>query len=329
VAIRHSWRGLVAGALFGLTASVSLAQSDARPYRIGYLVTGGAVSFPLSVEPFKRGMRELGYREGSDFVLELRSAEGKNERLPALAADLAQKNVKVIVTSSTPATRAAMQATRAIPIVFANSADPVATKLVTSLARPGGNVTGLSNIVADLGQKQLELLQVAFPHVAKVGVLLNPDNETNFLIAKDVQAAAGRSSIAVVPIEARDRAGIDTAFATLRREDVQALIVCLEPFFVQQRRQIAELATKNRVATMFGGSGHVEAGGLFSYGPDITDNFRRAAGYVDRILKGAKPGDLPIEQPAKFELLINLRTAKTLGIAIPQDLRLRADRVVE
>ena len=315
--------------MLGLAASVALAQSDARPYRIGYLVTGGAVSFPLSVEPFKRGMRDLGYKEGADFVLELRTAEGKNERLPALAADLARQNVKVIVTSSTPATRAVMQATRTIPIVFANSADPVATKLVTSLARPGGNVTGLSNIVADLGQKQLEMLQAALPALSKVGVLLNPDNETNFLVAKDVQTAARRSSIPIVAIEARDRAGIDAAFATFAREGIQALIICLEPVFIQHRRQIAELAIRNRIATMFGGSGHVEAGGLFSYGPDIADNFRRAAGYVDRILKGAKPGDLPIEQPAKFELLINLRTAKTLGIAITRDLRFRADRVVE
>jgi putative tryptophan/tyrosine transport system substrate-binding protein len=315
-------------AMLGLAAA-SFAQTDAKPYRIGYVVTGGAVSFPISVEPFKRGMRDLGYREGPDFVLELRAAEGRTERLPALVADLARQNVRVIVTSSTPGTHAAMRATKTIPIVFANAADPVASRLVKNLARPGGNVTGLSNIVADLGQKQLEILQPLLPALSKVGVLVNPANETNFLIAKDVQNAAKTLSIAIIPVEARDRAGIEAAFGMLSREGIQALIVALDPFFIQQRRQIAELATKGRIATMFGGSGHVEAGGLFSYGPDIADNFRRAASYVDRILKGAKPGDLPVEQPSKFELLINLRTAETIGIAIPRDLRARADRVIE
>jgi putative tryptophan/tyrosine transport system substrate-binding protein len=314
--------------LLGLAAA-SFAQADAKPYRIGYVVTGGAVSFPISVEPFRRGMQELGYREGTDFVLELRTAEGKSERFPVLVAELVRKNVNVIVTSSTPATQAAMRATQTIPIIFANSADPVATRLVKNLARPGGNVTGLSNIVADLGQKQLEILQTALPALSKVGVLANPANESNALIAKDVQNAAKKLNIAVLPIETRDRAGIDAAFGTLSREGVQALVVALDPFFIQQRRQIAELAIAGRIATMFGGSGHVEAGGLVSYGPDIADNFRRAASYVDRILKGVKPGELPIEQPAKFELLINLRTAETLGIAIPRDLRFRADRVIE
>ena len=327
--ISRCWRGLLAGALLGLTASASLAQGDGKPHRIGYLVTGGAVSFPISVEPFRRGMRELGYKEGADFVLELRSAEGRSERLAALVAELVRENVKIIVTSTTPGTQAAMRATRTIPIVFANAADPVSSGLVKSLARPGGNVTGLSNIVADLGQKQLEVLQAALPALSKVGVLTNPENATNLLIAQDVEAAGKRSNISIVAIAARDREGIEAAFGRLSREGVQALIVCLEGLFVQQRNQIAELAIKSRVPTMFGGAGHVEAGGLFSYGPDIADNFRRAAGYVDRILKGATPSDLPVEQPAKFELLVNLRTAKALGMNIPEALRFRADRVIE
>lgn len=274
-------------------------------------------------------MRDLGYREGFDFVLELRTGDGRNERLPALAAELARLNVTVIVTSSTPATKAAMQATRTIPIVFANSADPVATGLVKSLARPGGNVTGLSNVLADLGQKQLQLLRAALPNLAKLGVLMNPGNETNFLIARDVQDAARKSNISVIAIEAKDRMGIEAAFRTLTRENAPALIVALEPFFVQERHEIAEMALRHRIATMFGGSDHVQAGGLLSYGPDIADNFRRAAAYVDRILKGAKPGDLPIEQPAKLDLLINLKTARTLGIAIPEGLRIQAERLFE
>ena len=328
--IQHGRRRiLLATGVLVLAPPAAFAQDSAKARRIGYLVTGGAVSFPLSVEPFRRGMRELGYVEGKDYVIELRTAEGRSERLPRLANELAGMNVDIIVTSSTPATQAAMRATRTIPIVVANSADPVASGLVSSLARPGGNVTGLSNIVADLGQKQLEMLQKAFPGLSRVGLLINPANAITNLVTNNIEDATKRAGIKLVRVEARNTSDIEAGFAALVRERAQALIVALEPFFIQQRRQLAELALKSQIATMFGGSGHVEAGGLFSYGPDITDNFRRAAGYVDRILKGAKAGDLPIEQPAKFEFLINLRTAKSLGLTIPQELRFRADRVIE
>lgn len=321
-------RQVLFGMLF-VTALPSFAQAPTKPYRIGYLVTGGAVSFPLSVEPFKRGMRELGYQEGSDFVLELRTAEGNVARFPALAAELVRLNVHVLVAATTPAAQAAKRATRTIPIVVANSADPVASGLAQSLAQPGDNVTGLSNLAADLGQKQLEILRAVIPNLSRVAVLIHPGNVTNELIANDVQRAARSLRIDLVRIEAKDSRGIENAFPELVKERAQALIVPLEGLFVQQRRQLAELGLKYRVPTMFGQADHVEAGGLLSFGPDIPDNFRRAASYVDRILKGAKPAALPIEQPAKFELLVNLKTARSLGLTIPQELHFRADRLIE
>jgi putative tryptophan/tyrosine transport system substrate-binding protein len=320
----------LAAAVLLLAAAVSVqAQTARKPYRIGYLVTGGAVSFPISVEPFRRGMRELGYREGADFVLELRTAEGRNERLDPLAAELVHAKPDVIVVSTTPGAQAAMRATRVIPIVVANSSDPVGTGLVKSLARPGGNVTGLSNQGVDLGEKQLELMRSVIPGVSNVAVLVNPANPSSKLIADNVQRAADRFGVKILWLEARDVAGIEKAFATLATYKVQALIVTLDGIYIQQRRQIAEMALKHRLATMTGGSGHAEAGALMSYGPDFAENFRRAASYVDRILKGAKVGELPVEQPGKFEILINTATAKKLGLAIPRELLLRADRVVE
>ena len=321
-------RQVVLGMLF-VIALPSLAQVPTKPYRIGYLVTGGAVSFPLSVDPFKRGMRELGYREGSDFVLELRTAEGDAERFPALAAELVRLKVHVLVAATTPAAQAAKRATRSIPIVVANSADPVASGLARSLAHPGDNVTGLSNLAADLGQKQLEMLRAVVPNLYKVAVLINPGNATNALIAADVEQAAKILRIDVARIEAKNPRGIENAFLQLLEKRAQALIVPSEGLFVQQRRQLGDLGLKYRVPTMFGQAEHVEAGGLLSFGPDITDNFRRAAGYVDRILKGAEPGALPIEQPAKFELLVNLKTARSLGLTVPEELRFRADRLIE
>jgi putative ABC transport system substrate-binding protein len=307
----------------------AIAQTAGKPHRVGYLVTGGAVSFPLSVEPFRRGMRELGYREGEDFILEIRSADGKTERLAELAAELVLLNVAVLVASTTAGTQAAMRATSTIPIVFANAADPVGTGLVKSLSRPGRNVTGLSNLVADLGEKQLELLKEVIPGASRVAVLLNLGNASNKVIAQNVERAGKRLGVEVIRIEAKDSAGIESAFAVLTARRADALIVALEGLFVQQRRQIADLALRNRIPTMFGGSGHVQAGGLMSYGPDIEDNFRRAANYVDRILKGAKAGELPIEQAGKFEMLINAKTAKALGLTIPREVLFRADRVIE
>jgi putative ABC transport system substrate-binding protein len=320
----------LAAAVLLLAAAVAVqAQTARKPYRIGYLVTGGSVSFPISVEPFKRGMRDLGYREGTDFVLELRTAEGRYERLDPLAAELVRAKPDVIVTSTTPSAQAAMRATRAIPIVVANSADPVGTGLVKSLARPGGNVTGLSNQAVDLGEKQLEMMRSVVPGVSSVAVLVNPGNASSRLIADNVLRAAASVGVKVVRLEARDVAGIEKAFATLATHKAQALIVTLDGIYIQQRQQIAEMALKQRLATMTGGSGHAEAGALMSYGPDIADNFRRAASYVDRILKGAKAGELPVEQPGKFEIVVNLRTAKALGIAFPPAILIRAERVIE
>jgi putative tryptophan/tyrosine transport system substrate-binding protein len=319
----------ILAAVLCLAALPSPAETPAKPYRIGYLVTGGAVSFPLSVEPFKRGMRELGYREGVDYLLELRTAEGDVSRFPGLAAELMRLKVDVLVAATTPAAQAAKKATRAIPIVVANSADPVASGLAETLARPGGNVTGLSNLAADLGQKQLELLRGVLPKLSKVGVLIHPGNVTNKLIADDVQQAANALRIDLIRIEARNATDIESAFPRLAKEGAQALVVALEGLFVQQRRQLAELGLKHGMPTIFGQAEHADAGGLLSFGPDVSDNFRRAARYVDRILKGAKAATLPIEQPARFELVINLKTAGSLGLTIPPQIRFRADRLID
>ena len=273
------------------------------------------------------GLRELGYVEGKNILIESRWAEGKYERLPGLAAELVQMKVDVIVAAAV-AIQAAQQATTTIPIVMVRIADPVGYGLVASLARPGRNITGLSNVATDLSTKYLELLRAAVPKLSRVTVLVNPahPNHPNYL--KRIQAAGKTNGVTISPAQASTASQIEAAFGAMKRERAGALIVLPDSFFGSQARRISELAAQHRLPTMFGSREAVESGGLMSYGQNLAEHYYRAATYVDKILKGAKPGELPVEQSTKFELVINLKTAKTLGLTM-QDLLFRADKVIE
>ncbi len=279
--------------------------------------------------PFMQGMRELGYIEGKNLVMEWRSAEGKSERLPALAADLVQLKVDVMATAGTPATQAAQKASSTIPIVMITVANPLGDGLVKTLARPGGNSTGLANLATDLGPKLLEMLRGMVPKLSRVAVLINPGNSSITALLKNVEAAAQKLGVKVMPVEASSPPEIVNAFSTMAREKAGAVIVPQEALFQQQKNQIVELAAKHRLPSIGAYSEYVEAGGLISYGQNIRENFHRGATYVDKILKGARPGDIPMEQPTKFELFINSKTARALGLTIPYSLRISADKVIE
>ena len=278
---------------------------------------------------FTQGMRELGYLEGKDFVVEWRSAEGHYERLPDLAAELVRMKVDVIVTGSSPAVRPAQQATTTIPVVMGYSTDPVRNGFVASLAHPGGNTTGLAGSGDDSSPKQLELLATIVPGLSRVAFLTNPQSPTSLTIVKRAQSAAEKASLLVVPLEARNPQEIDDAFAALAKQNVAAVMIGLDPMFFAQRQQIAQLALRNRVASIFQVREFVAAGGLMSYGESLEEFYRRAASFVDKIFKGAKPGDLPIEQPTRFNLVINRKTADALGVTIPPQPYIFADEVIE
>jgi len=307
------------------------AQQAAKIARIGYLSPNLAAT-PHLREAFRQGLRDLGYVEGRNLVIEYRDAEGKLERLPALAAELVALKVDVILAEGgTLGPRVAKQATRTIPIVFA-AGDPVGSGLVTSLARPGGNVTGLSNLSAELVGKRLELLKQAVPGVSRVAVLRHPvalgeRTAKDMLKAADVAARA----LGVQPqfIEARGPDEFARAFSDMTSARAGALTLLPSAMFLREHRRLVDLAAKNRLPAVYTSREFVDAGGLMSYGANQPDLFRRAATYVDKILKGAKPGDLPVEQPTKFELVINLKTAKALGLTIPQSVLARADEVIQ
>ena len=322
---------MIALVAFGAAPLAAEAQQASRIARVGYLATSGATS-PHLREAFRQGLRDLGYVEGRSVVLEIRDAEGKPERFPAFAAELVALKVDVIVTTSTTGTLAAKQATETVPIVFAVAADPVPDGLVASLARPGGNVTGLSLLLPDLVGKCLEQLKQAVPGVSRIAVLWQPGGrgertDRDMVKAAEVAARALGASLQVV--EARDPADFDRAFSDMTKARAEALTVLTSATLIGQRNRLVDLAAKNRLPAVYPWKEAVDAGGLMSYGPDLSDNYRRAAIYVDKILKGAKPGDLPVEQPTKFELVINLKTAKALGITIPQSVLVRADKVIE
>jgi putative ABC transport system substrate-binding protein len=308
------------------------AQQAGKVARIGWLSTNVAAS-PHLPEAFLQGLRDFGYVEGRNIVIEYRSAEGKFERFPALAAELVALKVDIIVAaSSTPAALATKQATRTLPIVFIGVADPVTSGVVTSLARPGGNVTGLSNLIAELVGKCLEQLTQAVPGVSRVAVLWQPGamgERTDKDMLKRAEVAARALGVRLQIVEARGPEDIDRAFSDMTRARAGALTVLPSSMFNSERRRLVDLAAKNRLPAVYPWREGVDAGGLMSYGPNLADLYRRAATYVDKILKGAKPGDLPVEQPTKFELVINLKTAKALGLTIPQSLLGRADHVVE
>ena len=307
------------------------AQPAGKIYRVGFLSPTSAsdAGNPGRLGALQEGLRELGYTEGQSIVIESRWAEGKYERLSSLATELVRLKVDVIVTYAPPAIQAAKQATATIPIVMAGVIDPVATGLVTSLARPGGNVTGLSLMAPELVGKQMEILKEVVRMVSRVALLGNPANAGNAPQVRYAQDAARTSEVRLQTVEARGSGDIERAFAAMTRERAGAVIVLVDAMLVDHRSRIADLAAKHRLPSVYGLRDHAEAGGLLVYGGRDRDRFRRAATYVDKILKGAKPGDLAIEQPATFELVVNLKTAKALGLTIPQSLLQRADQVIE
>lgn len=321
-------------ALLAIGASAPFAcfaQPRGKVWRVGVLVPRRR---PESIDgdfigAFPRGMRELGYVEGKDLVIEWRFGDGRAERLPELAAELARLKMDVIVSGSSQGIGALQKATSSIPIVMATSGDPIGSGFVKSLARPGGNITGLSNLFGDASPKQLELLRSMAPKLSRVAVLINPANPSFVTIVKNVQAAAQKVDVSVLPAEARTAQEIDDAFPAMVRGNAGAVIVGADTLFIQQTRRIAELAVKHRLASVSSFREYALAGGLISYGPNLAEQFRRAAAYVDKIFKGAKPADLPVEQSATFELLVNGTTAKALGLRIPQSMRVRADKVIE
>jgi ABC-type uncharacterized transport system substrate-binding protein len=318
--------------LAGLLAAprAAEAQQAAKVARIGFLATNLAGS-PHVIEAFRQGLRDLGYVEGRNVVIEYRDAEGKFERLPALAAELVALKVDVILAGGTLAALAAKQATRTIPIVFVSAGDPVGSGLVTSLARPGGNVTGLSNLTTELVSKCLELLTQAVPRVSRVAALWQPGamgERTEKDMLKEADVAARALGVRLQVVEARGPADLDRAFSDMTKARADALTVLGSSMFFTERRRLVDLAAKNRLPAVYNVREFVDAGGLMAYGPNQADLFRRAATYVDKILKGAKPADLPVEQPTKFELVINLKAAKALGLTIPQSVLGRADEII-
>ncbi len=293
--------------------------------RIGFL---GDVP-PFLDEAFRQGLRELGYVDGQNIAIEHRASGWKYERLPGLAAELVRLKVEVIVAASPPATEAARQATRTIPIIFTVVGDPVAAGFVASLARPGGNVTGLATISPEMLGKQLEMLKQIVPKISRVAILLNPDQGGHRLAVRQAEGAVRALGVQLQILEARTASEIDTAFAAMTSQRAGGLVVLRDAVFRAQRAQIVGLAAKNRLPAVYGLREEAEAGGLMAYGASVPQNFRRAATYVDKILKGAKPADLPVEQPTKFELVINVKTARALRLTIPSSLLAQADEVIE
>ena len=303
------------------------AQQPAKILRIGFLAVATRLFYTARVETFGQSLRELGYVEGKNVIIEYRYAEGKLDLLPALASELVQLKVDVIVTSSLPGVLTAKNATSTIPIVFAATGDPVGTGLVASLARPGGNVTGLSIFGPELSGKMLELLKEAFPKVKRVVVLWNP-TASGELSFKETQAVAKALRVQLQSMEVRGSNDFESGFQRAKKERVQALVTIPNPVVNSNLKQVLEFAAKNRLPAMYFTSEFVDAGGLMSYGPNYTEQFRRAAVFVDKILKGTKPADIPVEQPMRFEFVINLQAAKKIGVTIPPNVLVRADRVI-
>jgi putative tryptophan/tyrosine transport system substrate-binding protein len=324
-------RAFISGITGGLLAAPLAveAQQAGKVARIGYLANHVASS-PHLPEAFRQGLRDLGYVEGRNVVIEYRDAEGKLERLRALAAELVALKVDVMVSSAYPGTLAAKNATNTIPIIMVGVADPVRMGLIASLVRPGGNITGLTLLAGtEIVGKHLELLKAAVPNLSRVAVLWNPANPMHVLRLREVEVAGRSLRVQLQILKAQGPEEFDSAFAAMTRERAGALYVVGDPMLSQHRRRLAELAAKSRLPAVYELKDHAEAGGLVAYGPSLLDMYRRAATYVDKILKGANPADLPVEQPTKFELVINLKTAKALGLIIPQSLLLQADQVIE
>ena len=311
--------------------STAEAQQAGKVPRVGFLYFGSRQTGPgpERYAAFVEGMRELGYVEGRNVLVEARFADSNAERLPGLVTELLRSKVDVIVATASPTYRVLQRMNSTVPIVVTVTADPVLEGLAASVARPGGNFTGLSDTAADLGPKQIELLKSVLPKVSRVGVLLNPTNVSHPAQAKRLTLAAQNLGVQVVLAEAGTVADIEPGFASLGEKRVDAVLLFGDTFFAQQSQQIAQVALKHRMPSIFILREYADVGGLMSYGAHIVDNFRRAATYVDKILKGANPGELPFEQPTKYELAINMKTAKALGLTVPQSLLLRVDHVVQ
>jgi putative ABC transport system substrate-binding protein len=315
--------------LFALCSSVEAQQPTKIP-RIGFLSGALPSSFAARAEAFQQGLHELGYEEGRNVVIEYRYAEGKFDRLPALAAELVRLKVDVIVTGGPTATRPAKEATITIPIVMAQDTDPVGNGFVASLPRPGGNITGLSSLSSELSGKRLELLKEIVPGLSRVAVFGTSTNPGNAQSLKEMELAARSFGVKIQSLDIREPRDIESSFRAAVKERADAcLMLPAGPIANSQRKEIIELAAKTRLPTIYRDREQVEAGGLMSYGVNFDDLFRRAATYVDKILKGRKPADLPVEQPKKFELIINLKTAKQIGLTIPQSVLYRADKVIK
>jgi putative ABC transport system substrate-binding protein len=305
------------------------AQQPKKIPRIGFLATVSPSTISARVEAFRQGLRELGYVEGKNIVIEYRYAEGKLDRLPALAAELVRLKVDVIVTAAPPPTRAAKEATATIPIVMGFDDDPVGSGFVASLARPGGNVTGLSTLSPEISGKQLELLKEIIPKLSRLAVLGTSTRPGNEQSLRETELAAGAFGVKLQSLDVRTVQDIETAFRAASKGRAEALLVLGGPVFNSQRTQVVDLAARNRLPAIYARPEFVEDGGLMNYGVSINDLLSRAATYVVKILKGAKPADLPVEQPTKFELIINLKAAKQIGLTIPPNVLARANRVIK
>jgi len=304
------------------------AQQAGRVSRVGFLWDSPTV-FPDAIEAFRQKLRDLGYVEGRTIAIEYRWAEGKPGRMRELAEELVRLKVDVIIAPSSVYTGAAKRATSEIPIIFMSHADPIGSGHVANLARPGGNITGLSLMMTETNAKGLELLKEAVPGLARVAVVWDPATPSHGPGLKAVEVAGPALGLRIQPVAVRSATEFDSAFSAISRERADAVLVLSTPIFIAGAKRLAELALTHKLPSMFGPRHHVEAGGLMSYSPDRAELWRRGAIYVDKILKGAKPADLPVQQPTKFELVINLKTAKALGLTLPQSLLLRADQVIQ
>ena len=323
------WVGIITFVITFAFCGVAGAQPANIP-RIGYVSASPLSAQSARIEAFRQGLRELGYVEGKNIVIELRSGEGKSERVPALAAELVRLKVDIIVSAGSTVTRDAKEATVTIPIVMAQDTDPVANGFVTSLARPGGNITGLSTLSPELGGKRLELLKEIVPKLSRVAVLGTSTNPGNAQALRETELAAQAFGVKLQYLDVLGPKDIETAFRAATKGRAEAVLMMVSgPIANSQRTQFLELAVKNRLPVIYSGREQVEAGGLMNYGVRLTDLYRRAATYVDKILKGAKPADLPVEQPIKFEFIINLKAAKQIGLTIPPNVLVRADRVIK
>ena len=313
-----------------ITAAAAQVQQPKKVPRIGYLTASSAAALANRTEAFRQGLNELGYVEGKTILIEYRYGDGNLDRVPALAAELARINVDMIVIGGGNATVSrAKQSIDSIPIVMANVLDPVGSGFVASLARPGGNITGLSALTSELAGKRLDLIRETFPSVTRVAALFDPQDDSKIAEMKDAQTVAKSAGLKLQGIEVRSASDFESAFKAVVKDRAEVLLILQNALTTTGRKPIVDLATKHRLATVWADSVLMDAGGLMSYGPNTADMFRRAATYVDKILKGAKPADLPVEQPKKFEFIINLKAAKQIGLTIPPNVLARADRVIK